>query len=101
MKTTWKILGIESPDGELITQAKYLASAQERDQVVETEGYWTFREPKMNTPLADVTEEMIVAWVQDEIGNAVEGRLAEQMAALKKQRVTPLPWMPQVFTPEI
>ena len=52
-------------------------------------------------PISEVTEEMILTWVQDEIGEAVEGRLAEQMAALKNQRVTPLPWMPQVFTPEL
>ena len=101
MKTTWKILGIESPDGELITQAKYFAAAQDRDLVVETEGNWPFRQPKLNVPMAEVTEEMILTWVQDEIGEAVEGRLAEQMAALKNQRVTPLPWMPQVFTPEL
>ena len=101
MNTTWKILGIESPDGELITQAKYFVAAQDRDLVVETEGYWSFREPKLNIPLADVTEEMIVAWVQSEIGSAVEGRLAEQLTDLKNQRVTPLPWMPQVFTPEL
>lgn len=101
MKTTWKIFGIESPDGELITQAKYFVAANDRDLVVETEGYWTFRQPKLNVALADVTEEMIVSWIQEETENAIEDRLAEQMAALKKQRVTPLPWMPQVFTPEL
>ena len=96
----WKILGIKA-DGDLITQAKYFVS----HQGVETEGYWTFREPKLTVPFADVTEEMIVAWIQAETTedkvNMIEQRLAEQAAALKKERETPLPWMPQVFTPEL
>jgi len=101
MTTKWKILGIDSSDGELITRAKYFASVSDKDLVVETEGFWTFQEPKLNVAFADVTEEMIVAWVQGEIGSAVESRLTEQMATLKNQRVTPLPWMLQVFTPEL
>ena len=96
----WKILGIKA-DGDLITQAKYFVS----HQGVETEGYWTFREPKLTVPFVDVTEEMIVSWVQAETTennvNMIEKRLAEQAAALKKEQQTPLPWMPQVFTPEI
>ena len=96
----WKILGIKA-DGDLITQAKYFVS----HQGVETEGYWTFREPQLTVPFADVTEEMIVAWIQDETTegkvNMIEQRLADQAAALKKATETPLPWMPQVFTPEI
>jgi len=105
MTTKWKILGIDSSDGELITSAKYFASVSDNDLVVETEGHWTFREPKLNVAFADVTEDMIVAWVQAETmqdgANMIEKRLNEQLDALKKQRVTPLPWAPQVFTPEI
>jgi hypothetical protein len=102
---TWKILGIDSPDGELITQAKYFASVSDKDLVVETEGFWTFQEPKLNVAFANLTEDMIVAWIRAETmkngANMVEARLTEQLEALKKQRVTPLPWAPQVFTPEI
>lgn len=105
MTTKWKILGIDSPDGELITRARYFATVSDKDLVVETEGYWTFREPKLNVQFVDVTEDMIVAWVQAETtqdgANMIEKRLNEQLDALKKQRVTPLPWAPQVFTPEI
>lgn len=105
MTIKWKILGIDSPDGELITRARYFASVTDKDLVVETEGFWTFQEPKLNVQFVDVTEEMIVAWIQAETtqdgANMIEKRLNEQLAALKKQRVTPLPWAPQVFTPEI
>lgn len=105
MTTKWKILGIDSPDGELITRARYFATVSDKDLVVETEGFWTFQEPKLNIQFVDVTEEMIIGWIQAETmkdgANMVEARLAEQLDALKKQRVTPLPWAPQVFTPEI
>ena len=105
MTTKWKILGIDSPDGELITRAKYFATIADGDLVVETEGFWTFQEPKLNVAFANVTEDMIVAWIQAETmkdgANMIEKRLNEQLEALKKQRVTPLPWAPQVFTPEI
>ena len=105
MTTKWKILGIDSPDGELITKARYFATVSDKDLVVETEGFWTFQEPKLNVAFANVTEDMIVAWVQAETmkdgASMIEKRLNEQLEALKKQRVTPLPWAPQVFTPEI
>ncbi len=105
MTTKWKILAIDSPDGELITRAKYFASVADNDLIVETEGFWTFQEPKLNVAFANVTEDMIAAWIQAETmqdgANMIEKRLNEQLDALKKQRVTPLPWAPQVFTPEI
>lgn len=105
MTTKWKILGIDSPDGELITRARYFASVTDKDLVVETEGFWTFQEPKLNVQFVDVTEEMIVAWVQAETmqdgANMIEKRLNEQLEALKAQRVTPLPWVPQTFTPDL
>lgn len=105
MTTKWKILGIDSPDGELITRARYFATVSDKDLVVETEGFWTFQEPKLNVQFVDVTEDMIAGWIQAETmqdgANMIEKRLVEQLNALKKQRVTPLPWAPQTFTPEI
>jgi hypothetical protein len=104
MDAKWKILGIKSPDGELITEAKYFASISLGGFTVETEGNWTFLEPKLAVPFADVTEEMIVGWVKTQTmrdgANMIETRLAEQLAALQKDRETPLPWAPQVFTPK-
>jgi hypothetical protein len=105
MVAKWKILEIDAPDGELILRAKYFASVAEKDLIVETEGYWTFQEPKLNIPFIDLTEEIIVAWIQAETMqdgvNNIERRLAEQLEALKKQQLTPLPWAPQVFTPDL
>jgi hypothetical protein len=95
--TTWKILGIEAT-GELITQARYFATITEGGLKVETEGNWFIPEPKLTVPFADVTEDMIVSWIDK---SGIEARLVEQLAELKKQKVTVLPWLPQTFTPEI
>jgi hypothetical protein len=102
MNMTWKILGIKA-DGDLITQAKYLVRAQDQDAVVESEGNWFFREPKLTVAFDKVTEDNIVAWIKAETTvdgkNIIETRLAEQMANLEQQD-RPLPWAPQVFTPK-
>jgi hypothetical protein len=95
--TTWKILGIEA-DGELITKARYFATITENNFVVETEGNWFFVEPKLTIPFANVTEDMIVSWI-DKTG--IEARLNEQLTALKKQKVMVAPWLPQTFTPDL
>jgi hypothetical protein len=104
LKITWKIRSIKAQDG-LITQAMYEAVATEKDLVVDTEGTWFFREPKINVAFAKVTEEMIVGWIKSETSedgkSIIEKRLTEQLKALAAQQETPLPWMPQVFTPKI
>jgi hypothetical protein len=90
----WKILEIQA-DGDLIMGARYFCSKNG----VETEGWWKFAEPTLNTAFADVTEEMVIGWVTADIGAQVEARLDEQAAAM--QRVVVAPWLPQVFTPSI
>ena len=90
----WKILEIQA-DGDLITGARYFCVKNG----VETEGWWKFAEPKLTVPFADVTEEIVIAWVTRDIGVQVQARLDEQAAAT--QRVVVAPWLPQVFTPSI
>lgn len=104
MKIIWKIKGIKAIDG-LITQATYGAVATENDLMVDTEGTWFFREPKLNVAFAEVTEEMMIGWIKAETSdngqNMVEKRLIEQLKALGQQQDVPLPWMPQVFKPKV
>jgi hypothetical protein len=96
----WKITEIQAQDG-LITQAKYHVSLSEDDKKVETEGYWKFCNPALVVPFDQVTEEMVVKWIQQDAiqsgKNIIESRLTEQLEALKTQKVLP-PWVPQVFT---
>ena len=81
----WSITEVYAIDG-LITKAKYHCV----EQTVETEGYWTFQDPKLNTPFADVTEEMVIAWVDSEIGPTIKAQLDEQ---LQTQMPVVAPWI--------
>jgi hypothetical protein len=90
----WKILDIQA-DGDLITAARYFCAKNG----VETEGWWNFAEPVLTTPFAEVTEEMVIGWVKNDIGVQVEARLDEQAALAPRTVVAP--WLPQVFTPSI
>ena len=102
-KFNWKITEITA-DGETITSAKYHCSCGD-DPVVETEGYWYFNEPKAKVPFLDVTEEMVVEWINSEAirdgKNLITFRLEEQLDSLKTKTIVVPPWNPQIFTPEI
>lgn len=104
MKYAWKILDIDAADG-LITKARYHVTLQEKGIQVETEGNWFFQEPKLKVPFAEVTEEMVAGWVQNETTedgkNKITSRLIEQLNELKAKQTTVPPWMPQTFTPEL
>lgn len=102
MNFTWKILEVYA-DAETITSVKYLCSVDDGDNIVSTEGYWSF--PKAGTvQFADVTEEMIAKWIEDSSvvdgKNVIKSRLVEQLESLSKKPV-PAPWMPQTFTPDL
>jgi hypothetical protein len=96
----WKILQIQA-NNDLITGARYFCTKAKGDNVIETEGWWNFAEPVLTVPFADVTEEMVIGWIIDCIGQQVEGRLDEQLAALESQKTVVAPWLPQTFTPVI
>lgn len=99
MNTTWKILSIKAKDG-LITQAQYHARAAQNDMAVETEGTWFFKGQRLVVPFDQVTEQMIVGWIKDECDGLIEKRMEQQLKNLAERDETPLPWMPQVFTPK-
>jgi hypothetical protein len=100
----WSITETQAQDG-LILCAKYHVTAKEDDLSVETEGYWTFDSPTLSVSFNQVTEEMIVAWIEKETmrdGNCViKSRLKEQLDSLSKSQFTPPPWQPQTFTVEM
>lgn len=101
MNFVWKITELKSDDSS-IHQAKYHVTAQEDDLSVETEGYWTFKNPKLSIPMDQVTEEMLVEWIEKDAlldGICViKSRLEEQLNSLKTRQFTPPPWMPQTFS---
>ena len=98
----WKILEI-SANKEIITHAKYNVSASDENNLVETEGNWWFQNPVLNTPFADVTEDMVIAWIKKETIkdgiNLIESSLQYQLKELKTNKTAVAPWLPQTFTP--
>jgi hypothetical protein len=100
----WKILDIVA-DGDLIIHSKYHATLKEDDNIIETEGNWTFSDKILKIPFSEVTEEMVIDWIKNESmqdgQNIIEAQLIKQLDALKKQNVAVAPWMPQMFTPRI
>lgn len=100
----WSITETQAQDG-LILCAKYHVTAKEDDLSVETEGYWTFDSPKLSVSFDQVTEAMIVAWIEKETMRdgvcVIKSRLQEQLDSLSKSQFTPPPWQPQTFTVEM
>jgi len=102
MNFIWKILEL-SADNELITHAKYSVTAQDGDDSVETEGNWWFANLVIKIPFAEVTEQMVASWIEQETmkdgTNLIKSRLEEQLNAIKNSKTVVAPWLPQVFTP--
>ena len=102
MNFTWKILEL-SAENEIITHAKYSVIAKDGDISVETEGNWWFNNPVITIPFADVTEEMVISWIEQETMkdgvNLIKSRLEEQLNVVNSDTTVIAPWLPQVFTP--
>lgn len=97
MNFVWKIEGVKAIDG-LIVQAKYHCRAEKTDLWVATEGTWFFADPQLQIPYSEVTEPMVIGWIDKDL---IERRLAEQIASLEADVAETLPWAPQTFTPKI
>jgi len=104
MNYQWKILEVFAKD-EIITGAKYHLTGSEDDLSVETEGNWYFDCPTAKVPFLEVTEEMIIGWIEADAvkdgDNHIKKGVENQIKALKSHKPVPAPWMPQVFKPEI
>jgi len=103
MNFTWEILEI-SAENDLIIHAKYRVQAQDDNSaIVESEGNWWFNNPTIKTPFAEVTEEMVASWIEQETMkdgiNLIKSRLEEQLNSIKNSKTVVAPWLPQVFTP--
>jgi len=102
MNYTWSILDISAKDG-LITHAKYKVELSDQDQIVETEGNWWFNGTEAKVPFDQVTEEMVVSWIEQETMkdgvNLIKSRLEEQLNVVNSEKTVIAPWLPQVFIP--
>jgi hypothetical protein len=100
MKFLWKILELKG-DEKAIVQAKYFLSLVEDDLRIDTEGYFDFDPSNATVPTSQVTEEMVVNWIDQGTTqngvSSIKSRLIEQLDSVKKQQKIALPWKPPTF----
>jgi hypothetical protein len=100
----WKILDITNDNG-LVTHAKYHLSATDGENTVETEGNHFFKGKDIVIPYDKLYEQLIINWINDETTidgvSSIKSHLDEQLASLKVQTTSGLPWLANTFTPNI
>ena len=98
---TWQIIKIFSKN-DLITSVQYKLSGTDQITIIETEGIYLFVDPVLNVPFLEVTEEIVIDWIEKEtIVNGqshIKSGIEKQFNELKNVEVV-APWLPQVFTP--
>ena len=98
---TWQILKIFSKN-ELITSVQYKLSGNNEINIIETEGTYVFNDPVLNIPFLNVTEKIVIDWIEKEtIVNGqshIKSSIEKQFNALENIEVV-APWLPQIFTP--
>jgi len=103
MNFDWKILEI-SCDEKSITKAKYYCKATDGEYFVETEGYHSYLKGSVNKPFAEIKEEDLIRWIQqdttkDEV-NIIKLNLEKQLESLKSSEKADFPWLANTFTIE-
>jgi hypothetical protein len=98
---TWEIKKIFSKD-ELIIGVQYKLLGNDQSSIIETEGTYLFNDPVLNVPFLEVTEEMVIDWIEKETiingQSHIKSGIEKQFNELKNIEVV-APWLPQVFTP--
>jgi len=98
---TWQIIKIFLK-GDLIISVQYKLSGTDQITIIETEGIYLFNDPVLNVPFLEVTEKMVIDWIEKEtIVNGqshIKSGIEKQFNELENVEVV-APWLPQVFTP--
>lgn len=101
---TWKILDITN-NNDLVISARYFVSATDGENKIETEGNHTFADQTISVPFSKLYEQIIINKINDETivdgVSAIQSRLDEQLASLKTQNTSGLPWLAATFKPNI
>jgi hypothetical protein len=102
MEYNWSILEIFG--NQTITKVRYLLKAQDETNTVETEGYHQFSEGVVCKPFAEIKEEDLIRWLdqdttKDEI-NIIKLNLDKQLESLKSSDKADFPWLANTFTIE-
>jgi hypothetical protein len=98
----WTIL--ELFGDQTIAKVRFLLKAQDETNTVETEGYHQFSEGVVCKPVAEIKEEDLIRWLdqdttKDEI-NIIKLNLDKQLELLKSSDKADFPWLANTFTIE-
>jgi hypothetical protein len=98
----WQILEIFG--NQDISKVRFLLKAQNETNTVETEGYHQFSEGVVCKPFAEIKEEDLIRWLEqdttkDEI-NIIKLNLEKQLESLKSSDKASFPWLANTFTIE-
>ena len=101
MNYVWEITGAKNADG-LITSADYLVTLNDDQESIQSQGSWVFDSPFLAVPYDQVTQEMIVGWIEkastvDGV-SSIKSNLEKQLTALRSSQRTGLPWVVGTFT---
>ena len=92
-------------ENNLVTHAYYHVSATDGENTVETEGNHYFKGKEAKISYAEVREQTILNWINDETTiddvSSIKSRLDEQLLELKKDKKVGFPWLTNTFTPNI
>lgn len=97
----WSILEVFA-EAEKLTKVKFFLKADDGANIVETEGYHEFSEGVVYKPFAEIKEEDLIRWLdqdttKDEI-NPIKLNLEKQLEALKNSKKIAFPWEADTFT---
>jgi hypothetical protein len=96
----WSILEVFGD--KTITKVRYLLSAKDEINTVETEGYHSYFEGSVCKPFAEIKEEDLIRWLeqdttQNEV-NIIKLNLEKQLESLKTSQKVAFPWEADTFT---
>lgn len=99
----WSILEVFA-EAEKLTKVKFFLKANDGANIVETEGYHEFSEGVVYKPFAEIKEEDLIRWLdqdttKDEV-NPIKSNLEKQLEALKNSKKVDFPWEINTFTVE-
>ena len=99
----WSVLDIYS-NGENIHQVRFMLKAEDEQNTVKTEGYHSFSEGVVYKPFAEIKEEDLIRWLdqdttKDEV-NIIKLNLEKQLESLKSSEKADFPWLANTFTIE-
>lgn len=98
----WSILEIYG--NQAIDKVRYLLKAQDGSNIVETEGYHSFSKGVVYKPFAEIKEEDLVFWLEQDTTknevNIIKLNLEKQLESLKSSEKADFPWLANTFTIE-